>query len=46
MKVTRFGEKVFEQAAGFLRIREAENPLDASAVLRRVTALWARWRKI
>lgn len=32
MKVTRFGEKVFEQAAGFLRIREAENPLDASAV--------------
>lgn len=31
-KVTRFGEKVFEQAAGFLRIREAENPLDASAV--------------
>jgi uncharacterized protein len=32
MKVTRFGEKVFEQAAGFLRIHEAENPLDASAV--------------
>jgi uncharacterized protein len=32
MKVSRFGEKVFEQAAGFLRIREAENPLDASAV--------------
>lgn len=32
MKVARFGEKVFEQAAGFLRIREAENPLDASAV--------------
>jgi uncharacterized protein len=32
MKVNRFGEKVFEQAAGFLRIREAENPLDASAV--------------
>jgi len=32
MKVTRFGEKVFEQAAGFLRIREAENPLDASSV--------------
>ncbi|MBX2966631.1 MAG: RNA-binding transcriptional accessory protein [Cyclobacteriaceae bacterium] len=32
MNVTRFGEKVFEQAAGFLRIREAENPLDASAV--------------
>jgi uncharacterized protein len=32
MKVTRFGEKVFEQAAGFLRIHEAENPLDSSAV--------------
>jgi protein Tex len=32
MKVSRLGEKVFEQAAGFLRINEAENPLDASAV--------------
>jgi len=32
MKVNRMGEKVFEQAAGFLRIREAENPLDGSAV--------------
>jgi len=32
MKVSRVGEKVYEQAAGFLRIREAENPLDASAV--------------
>ncbi len=31
-KVTRLGSKVFEQAAGFLRIREAENPLDGSAV--------------
>jgi uncharacterized protein len=31
-KVTRFGEKAFEQAAGFLRIRDAENPLDRSAV--------------
>lgn len=31
-KVPRLGEKAFEQAAGFLRIREAENPLDASAV--------------
>ena len=30
--VPRLGEKVFEQAAGFLRIRESENPLDASAV--------------
>lgn len=32
MKVARMGAKAFEQAAGFLRIREAENPLDASAV--------------
>ncbi|MFZ9503152.1 MAG: Tex family protein [Cyclobacteriaceae bacterium] len=32
MAVNRFGEKVFEQAAGFLRIRESGNPLDASAV--------------
>lgn len=32
MKVPRLGEKIFEQAAGFLRIREATNPLDASAV--------------
>ena len=32
MKVARFGEKVFEQAAGFLRIHDAQNPLDASAV--------------
>jgi protein Tex len=31
-KVPRFGDKSFEQAAGFLRIQEAENPLDASAV--------------
>lgn len=30
--VPRLGEKAFEQAAGFLRIREADNPLDASAV--------------
>jgi len=31
-KVPRLGEKAFEQAAGFLRIRNSENPLDASAV--------------
>ncbi|MBF0317032.1 MAG: RNA-binding transcriptional accessory protein [Nitrospirae bacterium] len=31
-KVSKLGPKAFEQAAGFLRIREAENPLDASAV--------------
>ena len=32
MQVPRLGAKAFEQAAGFLRIREAANPLDASAV--------------
>jgi protein Tex len=31
-KVPRLGDKAFEQAAGFLRIRNAKNPLDASAV--------------
>jgi protein Tex len=31
-KVTQFGPKALEQAAGFLRIPDAENPLDASAV--------------
>ncbi len=31
-KVSGLGEKTFEQAAGFLRIRGGEQPLDASAV--------------
>jgi len=31
-KVSRFGEKTFEQAAGFLRVASSDNPLDASAV--------------
>ncbi|MCQ2173264.1 MAG: RNA-binding transcriptional accessory protein [Bacteroidales bacterium] len=31
-KVPRLGSKAFEQCAGFLRIRGAENPLDNSAV--------------
>jgi uncharacterized protein len=31
-KVPRLGPKAFEQAAGFLRIRGGENPLDVSAV--------------
>jgi uncharacterized protein len=31
-KVPRLGPRAFEQAAGFLRIRGGENPLDASAV--------------
>ena len=32
LKVSGLGAKAFEQCAGFLRIRGAENPLDASAV--------------
>jgi len=31
-KVPRLGDKAFEQAAGFLRIHNAANPLDTSAV--------------
>jgi uncharacterized protein len=31
-KVPRLGDKSFQQAAGFLRIMDGENPLDASAV--------------
>jgi len=32
LKVTKLGPKAFEQAAGFLRIRDGENPLDNTAV--------------
>ena len=32
LKVKRLGAKVFEQCAGFLRITDADNPLDNSAV--------------
>ena len=32
LKVARLGPKAYEQAAGFLRISDAENPLDASSV--------------
>jgi uncharacterized protein len=32
LKVPGMGPKTYEQAAGFLRLRGAENPLDASAV--------------
>jgi protein Tex len=32
LKVKRMGAKAFEQSAGFLRIRNADNPLDASGV--------------
>ncbi len=32
LKVARLGEKAFEQCAGFLRIMNGDNPLDASSV--------------
>ena len=32
LNVNRLGDKVYQQCAGFLRIRDAENPLDNSAV--------------
>lgn len=32
MQVPRLGNKAFEQCAGFLRVKESDNPLDASAV--------------
>ena len=32
LKVSRLGPKAFEQSAGFLRIRDGKEPLDASAV--------------
>ena len=32
LKVTRLGDRTFEQAAGFLRIAGGENPLDRSSV--------------
>ncbi len=32
MQVSRLGQKAFEQCAGFLRIREGENPLDNTGI--------------
>lgn len=32
LRVPRLGAKAYEQAAGFIRVRESENPLDRSAV--------------
>ena len=37
LKGARLGDKTFEQAAGFLRIMNGDNPLDASAVHPRPT---------
>jgi len=32
MEIERFGDRTFEQAAGFLRLRDGENALDATAI--------------
>jgi uncharacterized protein len=32
LSIPRFGKKAFEQSAGFLRIRNGQNPLDSTAV--------------
>ena len=44
-KVPRLGDKAFEQAAGFLRIRNADHPLDSSAVHPERYALVAQMAK-
>ena len=36
-KVPKLGPKAFEQCAGFLRVMDSKNPLDATAVHRRAT---------
>ncbi len=41
-KVPRLGEKAFEQAAGFLRIMNGDNPLDASCVHPEAYPLWLK----
>ena len=43
--VPRLGPKAFEQAAGFLRIRDGDNPLDARLSTPRATQSWRRWRR-
>lgn len=45
MKVPRMGAKAFQQAAGFLRIPESDNPLDNSAVHPERYALVGRMAK-
>jgi len=42
LKVARLGPRAFEQCAGFLRIREGEQPLDATAVHPEAYAVAAR----
>ena len=42
MKVPRVGDRAFQQAAGFLRVTNGDNPLDASAVHPEAYAVVAR----
>ncbi|VAW87836.1 Transcription accessory protein (S1 RNA-binding domain) [hydrothermal vent metagenome] len=46
LKVARLGPKAFEQAAGFLRVMNGDNPLDASAVHPEAYALVKQIAKI
>ncbi len=45
MKVPRLGNKAFEQCAGFLRIKDGDDPLDASAVHPEAYTLIAKMAK-
>jgi uncharacterized protein len=42
--VPKLGRKAFEQAAGFLRIRDGKQPLDNSAVHPKATTSCRKWR--
>lgn len=46
MEVPRMGEKVFEQCAGFLRIRNGVHPLDKSSVHPESYHIVEKWQKI
>ena len=45
LEVSRLGAKTFEQCAGFLRIHNANNPLDASAVTSEAYSLVGAYRQ-
>ncbi len=45
LKVPKLGQKAFEQAAGFLRIRDGKQPLDNSAVHPKATAWLNAWQR-
>jgi protein Tex len=45
LEVPRLGAKTFEQAAGFLRVRGGEHPLDAPPCTRSATRWSSAWRR-